>query len=64
MAVRKKAINAISGLVRNFQPGLDEVEAKLPESVWTRGKTGLDAGDMEQVDEVVGRLRERSAARG
>ncbi|EGP83852.1 unnamed protein product [Zymoseptoria tritici ST99CH_1A5] len=62
-AVRKKAISALSGLVRNFQRGLDEVETKLPQDVWQRSKTGLDASDMEQVDTLIGRLRERSAAR-
>jgi hypothetical protein len=64
LGVRKKAISALSGLVRNFQRGLDEVEEKLPERVWRKGKTGLDAGDMEAVDGLIGKLREESAARG
>ena len=59
-AVRKKAINALSSVSRNFQPGLDELEKALPDDVWKR--RGLDAGDMESVDEVIGILRERAAA--
>lgn len=64
LKVRKKAITALSGLVRNFQPGLDELEKSLPEEVWSRSKTGLDAADMEACDEVIQTLRDRSAARG
>lgn len=63
MAVRKKAITALSGLVRNFQPGLDELEKSLPADVWTPRKTGLDAADMEACDEIIQTLRDRSAAR-
>ena len=54
-AVRKKAITALSSSVRNFQPGLDELEKVLPEKLWKR--KGLDATDMEQVDEVIEMLR-------
>ena len=54
--VRRKAINALSSVVRNYQPGLEELESCLPEDVWKR--KGLDAGEMEQVDEVIGKLRE------
>lgn len=60
--VRKKAISALSSAVRNFQPGLDELEASLPESVWRRRKPGLDAAEMESVDEIIQALRDHSAA--
>lgn len=63
VGVRKKAITALSSLVRNFQPGLDELEKSLPEAVWTPRKTGLDAADMEACDEIIQMLRDRSAAR-
>ncbi|TKA83082.1 hypothetical protein B0A55_00930 [Friedmanniomyces simplex] len=59
--VRKKACNALSSAVRNFQPGMDELEKSLPEDVW-KGK-GVDAAEMESVDEIIGKLRE-IAARG
>ncbi|KAK4550806.1 hypothetical protein LTR36_000386 [Oleoguttula mirabilis] len=58
-AVRKKAVNALSSSVRNYQPALDELEKSLPESVWKR--KGLDAGDMAAVDEVIQTLRDQVA---
>lgn len=58
--VRKKAVSALSSEVRNFQPGLDELEKNMPQSLWTRGK-GLDAQDMESVDEVIQKLRDHAA---
>ncbi|KAF2772305.1 putative Hsp70 nucleotide exchange factor [Teratosphaeria nubilosa] len=57
--VRKKAVSALSSQVRNFQPGLDELERCLPEGVWRR--RGVEAGDMEAVDELIRRLREHAA---
>lgn len=57
MAVRKKAITALSSEVRNFQPGMDELAKAL------RMGKGVDAADMEAVSEVIDGLRERSAAR-
>lgn len=62
--VRKKAISALSSEVRNFQPGMDELEKSLPDSVWTRRKAGLDAADMDACDEIIQKLRDISAARG
>jgi hypothetical protein len=61
-SVRKKAITALSSAVRNFQPGLDELEQSLPDAIWTK-KQGLDAADMEAVDEVISALRNHSASR-
>ncbi len=60
-AVRKKAVSAISSEVRNFQPGLDELEKSLPKEFWV-GR-GVDAGDMEAVDGIVQKLRDH-ASRG
>jgi hsp70-interacting protein len=57
--VRKKAVSALSSAVRNFQPALDELEQALPQDVWRR--KGLDAGDMDSVNEVIEKLREQAA---
>ncbi|KAM3423686.1 hypothetical protein BST61_g1099 [Cercospora zeina] len=62
-AVRKKAIGALSSQVRNFQPGMDELEKALPESVWTSSKGGQDASDMESCDVIIQKLRDLSAAK-
>jgi len=56
---RKKAVGALSSEVRNFQPGLDELEKELPKELW--GEKRGDAGDMDMVDEVIQRLREHAA---
>jgi hypothetical protein len=58
--VRKKAVSALSSEVRNFQPGLDELEKNMPQDLWTRGK-GLDAQDMENVDVIIQKLRDHAA---
>lgn len=60
MKVRKKAVSALSSEVRNYQPAMDELEQSLPESLWKR--KGLDAGDMDAVDEVIGMLRSHAAS--
>ncbi|KAF2165040.1 hypothetical protein M409DRAFT_24427 [Zasmidium cellare ATCC 36951] len=62
--VRKKAIGALSSEVRNFQPGMDELERSLPEGVWGGKRRGVDAADMEACDGLMRALREFSAARG
>lgn len=56
---RKKAANALSSEVRNFQPALDELLEKLPEN-FLNGPRRLDAADMEQVNSVVDALRQRA----
>lgn len=58
-AVRKKAVSALSSEVRNFQPGLDELEKHLPQEY--RSARGADAGDMDAVDEIIGKLRTQAA---
>lgn len=55
-ATRKKAVYALSSLVRNYQPGLDALVAELPPKY--RGEDKLDASDMAAVDTVIDRLRE------
>lgn len=59
-AVRKKAVNALSSEIRNFQPGLDELHKYVPKELWA-GSNAVDAGDMEAVDEVVQKLRDHAA---
>lgn len=59
-AARKKAVSALSSEVRNFQPALDELEKSVPSELWG-GARGLDAGDMDGVDEVIQRLRVHAA---
>ena len=57
--VRRKAIYALSSEIRNFQPGLDVAVKALPKEYAPEG--AIDAGDMEAVDRVIGRLREGSS---
>jgi hypothetical protein len=62
--VRKKAIGALSCHIRNFQPGIEELEKSLPESIWKPSRGGQDAGDMDSCDEIIQKLRDHSASRG
>ncbi|KAK6433445.1 hsp70 nucleotide exchange factor fes1 [Oleoguttula sp. CCFEE 5521] len=59
-SVRKKAVTALSSEVRNYQPGLDELAKHTPKDIWA-GNEKLDAGEMEQVDKIIGPLREKAA---
>lgn len=59
-AVRKKAISALSSEVRNFQPGLDELLRCLP-AEYELGTRRLDAASMDEVDEVVQKMRDSAA---
>ena len=54
--VRKKAINALSSSVRNFQPGLDAAVSHMP--IDFKPQEQLDANDMESVDILINKLRE------
>lgn len=54
--VRKKAINALSSSVRNFQPALDAAVSDMPTQFQPQEK--LDANDMESVDTLINKLRE------
>lgn len=57
-AVRSKAIYALSSEIRNYQPGLNEAIKSLPDNV--RPSQRVDAGDMDAVDQIIGKLREDS----
>lgn len=57
-AVRKKAASALSSEVRNYQPATDELVKHMPDDLWTVGKK-VDAGEMDQVDELIDILRAR-----
>ncbi|KAF2722079.1 armadillo/beta-catenin-like repeat-containing protein [Polychaeton citri CBS 116435] len=58
--VKKKAINALSSEVRNYQPALTELEKELPDNLASDGRK-TDAGDMEAVDSIIQRLRDHAA---
>ncbi|KAI9661947.1 MAG: hsp70 nucleotide exchange factor fes1 [Bathelium mastoideum] len=58
VAVRRAAVRAVSSAVRNCPPSLEDVLGLLPQDI--RGEGSVDAGDMEAVDEIIGRLRERA----
>ncbi|KAI9754956.1 MAG: hsp70 nucleotide exchange factor fes1 [Lichina confinis] len=58
--VRKKASYALSSIVRNYQPALDAMIAKLPHDIMgTSGGGTHDAGDMEAVDHILARIRDK-----
>ncbi|KAI9677680.1 MAG: hsp70 nucleotide exchange factor fes1 [Caeruleum heppii] len=57
---RRKACYALSSAVRNFQGAMDRLVEVWPEGVvGEEGEKKVDAADMEAVDRVLGRLRER-----
>jgi soluble cytochrome b562 len=55
LAVRKKAVYAISSGVRNYQPGMDVLMKHLPEGYAKSEK--VDAGDMAAIDAIMDKLR-------
>ncbi|MCJ1285138.1 hsp70 nucleotide exchange factor fes1 [Xylographa opegraphella] len=55
--VRRKALYALSSEMRNYQPGTDETIKALPERLKT--KVHIEAADMEAVDGIIAKLRER-----
>ncbi|MCJ1405888.1 hsp70 nucleotide exchange factor fes1 [Xylographa trunciseda] len=55
--IRRKALYALSSEMRNYQPATDEAVKVLPARLKTEGN--LDAADMEAVDKVIAKLRER-----
>ena len=59
-ATRKKAVSAISSEVRNYQPGLSVVLDELPRDIC--GQAKVDASDMDAVDVVINKLRDRVKA--
>ncbi|KAI6090923.1 Fes1-domain-containing protein [Hypoxylon rubiginosum] len=57
--VRRKAVYALSSAVRNYQPALDVAAKELRK----RGEAvheGIDAADMEAVDQVIGGLKQKA----
>lgn len=65
--VRRKAIYALSSGMRNSQAATDEVVRALPGGVVSGAGAGgegngrVEAGDMEAIDGIMERLRERSS---
>lgn len=59
-AVRKKAVSALSSEVRNYQPALDELQKAMPKQLWSNPQR-LDAAEMDQVDEIISKLREQAS---
>ena len=56
--VRRKALYALSSEMRNYQPGTDAAVKALPVGIgWEKG---IDAGNMNAVDELIERLRKRT----
>lgn len=59
--VRRKAVYALSSVVRNCQPALNAMEESLPQDMQSKpGEARPDATDMEMVDELFSKLRERA----
>ncbi|KAH6652216.1 nucleotide exchange factor Fes1-domain-containing protein [Truncatella angustata] len=59
--VRRKAVYALSSAVRNYQPAMDVLSSELKKREGT--ETGkVEATDMDAVDAVVDKLRERVAS--
>lgn len=66
--MRRKAIYALSSEIRNYQPALDvALKALQPEGLASTqneegkdGGGGVDAHEMEAVDQIVNDLRRRS----
>jgi len=56
--IRRKALYALSSEMRNYQPATDEAVKTLPERL--RTESHIDAADMEAVDGVIAKLRERN----
>lgn len=52
---RKLATTALSCTIRNFQPGLDAAIPHLPAAF--KPQEAVDAGDMESVGNLIGKLR-------
>ena len=56
-SVRKKAILALSGEVRNYRPGFEALVKALP-SNYVPNAHNLDPNDMDAVDAIIGKMRE------
>lgn len=56
--VRRKAVYALSSEVRNYQPAMNEAVKHLPKDLV--GDASISAEDMEAIDVIMNKLRERS----
>jgi len=59
---RKKAILALSSGIRNYQPSLDTAVKNLPDDY--KVQEHVDAEDMEAIDAIIQKLRDRSVQKG
>jgi len=57
-AVRRKAVYALSSGVRNYQPAMNEAVKRLPEEFVAQNEP-VAASDMEVIDAIMGKLREK-----
>lgn len=55
---RKKAVNALSSMARNYQPAMDRALQQIPAELKPQG--ALDAADMDEVDKFVQGLRQNA----
>lgn len=56
-AARKKAVYALSSAIRNYQPAMNEAVKRLPRDIV--GPDQVSAADMDVIDAIMGKLRER-----
>ncbi|KAH0846792.1 hypothetical protein AYO21_07351 [Fonsecaea monophora] len=56
-AVRRKAVYALSSGIRNYQPAMNEAVKRLPKDIV--GPDQVSAADMDVIDAIMGKLRER-----
>ncbi|EXJ80470.1 hypothetical protein A1O1_08615 [Capronia coronata CBS 617.96] len=56
-AARRKAVYALSSGIRNYQPAMNEAVKRLPKDIV--GPDQVSATDMEVIDAIMGKLRER-----
>ncbi|KAF7845759.1 hypothetical protein BT93_L0754 [Corymbia citriodora subsp. variegata] len=57
VATRRKACYALSSLVRNCQPNMDEASRYLPSNI--TGPDAVNANDMDVLDAIMSKLREQ-----
>jgi hsp70-interacting protein len=62
IGARKKAILALSSVIRNYQPALDQVVKDLPASL--KPEKTLEATDMDAINDFIQKLREASSQKG
>ena len=60
-AVRRKAVYALSSAVRNYQPAMDVAAEELKKKGHVDSNHTVDASDMDAVDVVMNKLKEKAA---